>query len=278
MPITYSNPRRRRTSSSIRPVQWSDVDSEAIHQWRDLAERPRSTNNESPSRERHEDGSEDHASSNNKFFSTAHLKYLIRGFLRQVPETTNATPNREEVPNQESFVPSPMITFLIDEADDLVCQICHEISLKLAVTAEHYSPDMTSILPCGHIFCHNCISVWLMGHDSCPFCRVVMTHPGCKHQVQPRSLAHDTIHTLPDTLAKGGVIGDICFRCADRDRRDVSLQRWTDLAKRFKAARREAEELGTDEAVENMRKAQKAFERLPEDDFWVLSKRQHRQW
>ncbi|KAI1201425.1 hypothetical protein F5X97DRAFT_290482 [Nemania serpens] len=105
-----------------------------------------------------------------------------------------------------------------------------------------------------------------------------MTHAACGHRVQPRFIAHDTINTLPDTLGNGGVIGELCFKCAVEDRRATSIERWTELATRFKVARREAEDLGTDEAVENMRKAQKAFERVPEDDLWVLLRRRTRQW
>jgi hypothetical protein len=105
-----------------------------------------------------------------------------------------------------------------------------------------------------------------------------MTHKRCGHQVEPRLIAHDTIHTLPETLANGGKIGDNCFKCAEKDRRYISLQRWTEQAEAFKAARHQADVLGTDEAIENMRKAQKAFERLPEDDYWVVSRMKHHQW
>lgn len=279
-------------SSYTRPQEWSSEVTEAIQQWRDLAgDRPRSHHR--PQRDRRggepqsdppvspagSSGSEDYTPSNKSLDVMAHLKYLVRGFLRQSRKTSTARSDRRGVPtNKECFVPSPMITFLIDEPDDLVCQVCQQTPLKLAITAESPNPGLTSILPCGHIFCHGCIDHWLASHDSCPFCRTVLTHADCKHQVQPRFIAQDTIHTLPPTLANGGAIGDLCFKCAAKDRREISLERWADSAKKFKAARQEAEELGTDEAIENMRKAQKAFERIPEDDLWVLLRRRHRHW
>ncbi|KAJ2984530.1 hypothetical protein NUW58_g6012 [Xylaria curta] len=92
------------------------------------------------------------------------------------------------------------------------------------------------------------------------------------------SPTQDTIHTIPETLANGGVIGDKCFKCAEKHVRLKSIQLLTDLARNFKTARRKAEDLGTDEAIKGMRKAQEAFERVPVDDFSTLSKIRHHQW
>ncbi|KAI3317410.1 hypothetical protein HD806DRAFT_514938 [Xylariaceae sp. AK1471] len=208
----------------------------------------------------------------------SNLKYLVRGFSRQFRSTPSAKDDRrKKFTDKESFVPSPKVTFLIDEPN-LVCQICQQTPLKMAVTAETPGPEVPTLLPCAHIFCKSCIDFWLASHNSCPFCRADMIHKGCGHQVEPRLIAYDTIHTLPETLPNGGKIGENCFKCAEKDRRHISLARWTKLAEAFKAPRYEAEILGTDEAIEIMHKAQKAFERLPEDDYWVLSRMRHHQW
>ncbi|KAI0538460.1 hypothetical protein GGR58DRAFT_467925 [Xylaria digitata] len=182
------------------------------------------------------------------------------------------------LPNNEFFVPSPKVTFLIDDTSNLICQICQQTPLKLARTAEDLEPSMPAILPCGHVCCHKCLSLWFMNHSCCPFCRTDMIHRGCGHQVQPHHIAQDTIHTIPETLANGGKIANVCFKCTERDRREASVQRLTELAETFKAARRKAEVLGTDEAIENMRNAQKAFERVPETDYWILSNTRHHEW
>ncbi|KAI0403727.1 hypothetical protein F4802DRAFT_275747 [Xylaria palmicola] len=218
---------------------------------------------------------------------TSHLKYLVRGFLKESsPDSGDSGPSgafhndeaAEPSSNNESFVPSPKITFLIDKPDDLVCQICQQTPLKMVIGTEHPTPEVTAILPCGHIACHACINFWLASHDSCPFCRTNMIHAGCGHQVRPRLIGHDTIHAIPETLPNGGKIGDQCSKCAEKQRRSVSVERWADLAERFQTARQEAEALGTDEAQAAMDRAKKAFERLPEDDFCVLTRTRYRQW
>ncbi|KAI0459521.1 hypothetical protein F5B21DRAFT_455137 [Xylaria acuta] len=296
MPVTYAVPHipHREPRPSTRPLQWPQVETAAIQQWRGMTTGlPRRSGQARPEHREHQprsadthrsnagsSSSEDSTSSSKKSRDvTAYLKYLVRGFLRQFRTTYPTRDTRgEKIPNKDSFVPSPKITFLIDSPTNLICQICQQAPLKMAISAEDPNPGMTAILPCGHIFCHGCINFWLQGHKSCPFCRTGMIHPGCRHQVQPRVIAQDTIHTLPETLANGGVIGDMCFKCTERCTRQRSVQRLTKLAERFKLARREVEDLGTKKAIEDMRRAQEAFEGLPEDDFLALSKIRHHQW
>lgn len=293
MPLADSIP-SRGSSRVPTPSVWPRVESDAIQQWRGMttvssrSERhePRIRDRENQPRSTDSLRSDaglsscgDSPSSNKKARDvTAHLKYLVRGFLRQTRSKTSAGDNTRKFTNKESFVPSPKITFLIDQPRNLVCQICQQAPLKLAITAEDPGPGMASIFPCGHISCINCINLWLASHTSCPFCRTTMIHPDCGHQVKPRLLAQDTIHSLPETLSNGGKISAKCFRCTERDRREISVERWTNLAERYKEARREAEIRGTDEAIEDMRRAQKAFERIPEDDYWVLSNMRYHQW
>ncbi|KAJ3580353.1 hypothetical protein NPX13_g199 [Xylaria arbuscula] len=210
---------------------------------------------------------------------TAHLKYLVRSFLRQTRASPPADKTASKLTNNESFIPSPKVTFLIDKPSNLICQICQQTPLKLATAAdEDPDPSMTAILPCGHICCYGCANLWLTSHDTCPFCRASMIHPACGHLVRPRLVAQDTIHSIPDTLANGGRLGCLCFECFQRTRRELSLERWTDLAEKYKTARQRAETLGTDEAVDEMRRAQKAFERIVDDDYFVLSSMRRRRW
>ncbi|KAJ8124759.1 hypothetical protein O1611_g8880 [Lasiodiplodia mahajangana] len=298
IPVAYSIPIHESSyvpphepMAQIRPVSWSQGDDDDVlelwtrgattglhssdQQWVQRREnQPQNTN--SPDSEVSFNGSEIPASPNRNVNVTAHLKYLVRGFLKQFRRTTSATGDRrKQLATSECYIPSPKVTFLIDKPDNLICQICRQARLKLAVTAENPGPEMIAILPCGHIACQACIDSWFTRHASCPFCRVGLTHTRCGHTVKPRLIAQDTIHSLPATLPNNGKIGDTCFKCAEKERRERSIKRWAELADEFKTARRKAERLGTNEAAENMRKAQKAFEQLPEDDFWILSRMRH---
>ncbi|KAI0466823.1 hypothetical protein F4859DRAFT_496056 [Xylaria cf. heliscus] len=295
MPTIYADPHRshRESRPSTRPLQWPQIESAAIQQWREMTTtQHRNGQSRTEHRENqrqnvhtcHSDvgssSSDDSTSSNQKSRdATGFLKYLVRGFLKQFRGTSPVRDPREEtIPNKDSFVPSPKITFLIDSPTNLICQICQQAPLKMEITAEDPAPGITTILPCGHICCHSCARFWLLSHQTCPFCRISMVHPGCSHQVQPRLIAQDTIHTLPETLPNGGTISDMCFKCTERHTRQRSVQRLAKLAERFKLARREAEDLGTKEAIEEMRRAQDAFEGLPEDHFLELSRIRHHQW
>ncbi|KAI1277964.1 hypothetical protein F5Y07DRAFT_398109 [Xylaria sp. FL0933] len=277
-----------------RAVQWAHSESSALQQWRGITTNQERTARIQP-RIGHRDnqprstdslrsdaglkGSGDSTYMNKKPRDVAaHLKYLVRGYLRQTRGSPSVDGSTKKLTNQDSFVPSPKVTFLIDKLTNLTCQICHQAQLKLAVTAEDPAPDMACILPCAHIACYECMNMWLESRTSCPFCRVSLIHTSCKHQVKPRLIAQDTIHSLPQTVPNGGKIGALCFRCTEKDRREITVERWTKLADNYKAARRKAEKLGTDAANEELRKAQKAFERVPEDNYMVLSGMQLHQW
>ncbi|KAI2623719.1 hypothetical protein GGS21DRAFT_533874 [Xylaria nigripes] len=313
MPISFSipecEPRRERRINTASPVQGglrrrllmlraresSPVRSYSTHHWEGSgsdtmqeAQAPATTATTPPSpgysnsdQSELEDREDQLNSSDSRRKSrdiTSNLKYLVRGFLRQFRADASASANRKLFASREYFVHSPKVTFLIDEPDTLLCQICQRTPLKMAITAALPAPDMTAILPCGHISCYGCIKTWLDEHTSCPFCRTDLTYTDCSHQVQPRIIAQDTIHTLPETLARGGEIGEQCFGCTEKSLRKISLQRWAALTEDFLSARHEAEMLGTDDAVENMNEAQKAFEQLPEDDHWALTRLKLHQW
>ncbi|KAI0856646.1 hypothetical protein F4860DRAFT_395072 [Xylaria cubensis] len=295
MPTIHTAPNQplRQASLLDRPLQWPEIESSAIQQWRDLTTGfpRRNAVSRREHRENHASNTDtcpsdagcsscdDSASSGKKPRDVAsYLKYLVRGFLKQYRATSLATDTREIIPNKDSFIPSPKIAFLIDSPTNLICQICQQTPLKMAISAADPDPSMIAILPCGHICCHDCSSSWLADHDSCPFCRIDLIHPNCKHKVQPRLIAQDTIHTVPETLPNGGAIGKMCFKCTEKCMRQRSVQLMTNLAGQFKRARSEAVDLGTKETVEDMRRAQEAFERVPEDVLLELSRIRHHQW
>ncbi|KAI0594370.1 hypothetical protein F4775DRAFT_596290 [Biscogniauxia sp. FL1348] len=198
-------------------------------------------------------------------------KYLVRGLLksafrsRSSPSTKSKNEGRESCSNHDSFFPTPKITFLIDQPDNLTCQICHETALKMGLSSEDAKETTPAILACGHVACSSCLDLWLEANHNCPFCRQEMTYSSCGHEVEPRIIAHDTIHSIPRTLADGGKIGTKCGSCRAKAQRNASLQKWQELAEEFKTARQAAESLKTDEAVQAMKKAQRAFERVPFD-------------
>ncbi|RYP07465.1 hypothetical protein DL764_002472 [Monosporascus ibericus] len=163
----------------------------------------------------------------------------------------------------ESFFPTPKITFLIDEPEGLKCQICLTTPLEMAESSQRPNDRTPVILPCGHAGCGDCMHTWLTAHHSCPFCRRDMHHKGCGHAVEPRVIAHDTIHSLPRTTAEGGSVGHKCPDCKMDELQAAALKNWKDLARDLRAARARAREHGTDEAVKAMKKAEMAFEMAP---------------
>ncbi|KAI1172688.1 hypothetical protein F4777DRAFT_491808 [Nemania sp. FL0916] len=282
IPISYSIPRCR---SRQEPTIHQEIRSETLHRWRDSDTDMSQIRDASCDYPRNRDssdssGSESCSPSNKRPRDvSAHLKYLVRGFLRRLRASSPVIDvGTEKKQHHECFVPSPKVTFLLDDPRNLMCQICQLQTLKMGITAEDPRSNSTAILPCGHIYCYSCINSWLTMHSSCPFCRTETTRKACVHRVQPRVIAQDTIHTLPATLAEGGKIADLCIQCADKDRRKVSLQRWLDSAENFRKARREAEMLGTDDAREKMRKAKKAFEQVPLDDHSGLTWTRLHRW
>ncbi|KAI1081569.1 hypothetical protein F5B20DRAFT_588198 [Whalleya microplaca] len=191
------------------------------------------------------------------------LKYVVRGFLKRTSRSRregDEEDGRKVSSDRETFFPNPKITFLIDCPENLVCQICQETPLKMGLTSQSPEPKTPAVLPCGHVACHSCMSMWLDAHENCPFCRKEMVHIGCGHSVQARLIAHDTIGSLPKTLPEGGVISNKCHTCRDKERREYTIDKWQTLAENFKKARREAEKVGTAAADLVLKQAQKAFE------------------
>ncbi|KAI0022309.1 hypothetical protein F4780DRAFT_191301 [Xylariomycetidae sp. FL0641] len=205
------------------------------------------------------------------------IKYLVRGFLRAIKKY-GKDEGRKTFSDGESFFPSPKVTFLIDQPDNLVCQICQETPLKMALSSEQAQDTVPAVMACGHVACKGCLDLWFDTSRKCPFCRKDLVHTGCDHLVRPRLVAHDSIHSIPRTLSEGGTVGHKCHGCRDKERRVFGAERWASLAERFKEAREEAERLKTDEANEAMKKAQKAFEQFGQNQACDSLYASHASW
>ncbi|KAI0396408.1 hypothetical protein F5Y17DRAFT_456139 [Xylariaceae sp. FL0594] len=253
--ITGPAPGESRSRSARQTVRTGQapIEMTSIQQWRDFTTGSTlsSSNSSSSSESLGGDDSGVADSSNKSRNIGPYIKYLVKRFLSETtPAFLTRDDGRKRIADEEAFVPSPKITFLIDRPHNLICQICHAVRLEMAKTEADERSCAPSLFPCGHICCSGCADKWLAQNDSCPFCRMSMRYELCTHRVEPCLIARDTIHTVPETLVNGGVI----------------------------EARRKADHLGTDEAIDEMKKAQKAFERLPEDEFWILSRQRHRRW
>ncbi|KAI8632196.1 hypothetical protein F5Y19DRAFT_472219 [Xylariaceae sp. FL1651] len=71
---------------------------------------------------------------------------------------------------------------------DVECSICGQ---KLAIMQP---PDANyeafAVLPCGHVFGHNCIKLWFRQNPTCPKCRRNVEHRACGHSVVPQRLEY----------------------------------------------------------------------------------------
>ncbi|KAI1386115.1 uncharacterized protein F4822DRAFT_306024 [Hypoxylon trugodes] len=133
-------------------------------------------------------------------------KFLDTGFHEE-------DTHRRVIPENESFFPNPMVTFLVDQPQNLTCQICLDMPVKLASRDHGGTADLSAILPCGHVGCYHCLIASLEQNSSCPFCRERLVYEDCRHEVEPIPLTYGNIISLPKTLSKGGVIGKNCRAC-----------------------------------------------------------------
>ncbi|KAK8064665.1 hypothetical protein PG994_007303 [Apiospora phragmitis] len=214
------------------------------------------------------------------------MRRAVRNLLKEEPRGSR------QYAEEESYVPSPKITFLIDKPK-LTCQICLVTTLKLT------SPDdddadtpqpgdfdyvesedtMPAILPCTHVACTSCMSAWLKEHDGCPFCREVHRRPGCEHPVPYRPLTHATIASLPSTRPEGGKIAAACDPCSARKRERRARDKMAGLAERYVQVSKEAEQLPeSGEAQAALKKAKRAFERCRLDVGYEEVMTEHTAW
>ncbi|KAK8104652.1 uncharacterized protein PG998_011685 [Apiospora kogelbergensis] len=218
------------------------------------------------------------------------MDHAVRDLLnREIPELPSRSKKRYS--EQETYVPSPKITFLIDQPK-LTCQICQATTLKLSsdeddadkpqpgdfdyVETEDATP---AILPCAHVACTGCMTSWLAAHDGCPFCREEHRHARCGHSVRARPLTQATIASLPATKPEGGRVAADCAPCAVQTRQRRARAKMAGLAEGYVAARRALEQRpDSGEARRALRKAQRAFERCGLDVGYEEVMAEHTAW
>ncbi|KAI0387364.1 hypothetical protein F5Y04DRAFT_286539 [Hypomontagnella monticulosa] len=142
---------------------------------------------------------------------------------------------RIKINEDESYFPTPIANFLIDQPKKLVCQICYTRELKMS--AKPTKETAPAILPCGHVGCYECMNAALDRRPECPFCRVDMTHPECGHHTKPVLISYRTIGTLSKTFPEGGAIGLNCRECRDDGFQRAALDRMEVRAGDIKHAR-----------------------------------------
>ncbi|KAG8667203.1 hypothetical protein FPOAC1_012028 [Fusarium poae] len=138
---------------------------------------------------------------------------------------------------EESFIPFPKVTFLIDKPIRLECQICHQANCQIRSDSEPLDESDFSLMPCGHAACSGCLEKWFKTQDTCPFCRTKLAYPGCGHAIPARSLTKEGLHLLPRTLPDQGWIPSFCAQCLKVTLMTQAEEKFQQVAQEFRAAR-----------------------------------------
>ncbi|KAF6840897.1 hypothetical protein CPLU01_00893 [Colletotrichum plurivorum] len=169
------------------------------------------------------------------------VSWLKKTFLPLVSSWLR--PHEAETPEAgRNFFPSPKVTFLVDQPEDLICQICQHSRLIFQDRPEpgsrgRYCDTVPAIMPCGHVAGARCLSKWFRGHDSCPFCRRRLVHGACGHRVATRHITGEGIFLIPTTIPEGGHIPDLCMDCYKKALRKTVNVRFEACKRRFTQAR-----------------------------------------
>ncbi|KAL2131640.1 hypothetical protein VTI74DRAFT_4767 [Chaetomium olivicolor] len=120
------------------------------------------------------------------------------------------------------YMPDPKYTFCFAK-QGVACMICTESSLTLPRSQERTRDSNPSLLPCGHVFGHDCLKLWLQSHDTCPICRFRLRYELCSHRISPCRLTKENVLFVPQTIPDGGMVGLQCSQCwQDTDQRVAS--------------------------------------------------------
>ncbi|EKJ73941.1 hypothetical protein FPSE_05902 [Fusarium pseudograminearum CS3096] len=144
-------------------------------------------------------------------------------------------PHRSYDP-EESFIPFPKVTFLVDKPIKIQCQICHQANCQIKPDAEPPDESQFSLMPCGHAACSNCLEQWFKTQKTCPFCRANLVY-GCGHAVPPRPLTEEGLHMIPKTLPDRGCIPNFCVHCRKAIQMEEAKDKFRQAVEEFEAAR-----------------------------------------
>lgn len=167
--------------------------------------------------------------------------------------------------SNESFLPCPKVTFLIDRPPALLCQICRDAQFELRSTA--VDETTFSILPCGHVAGSQCLDTWCFAYDTCPFCRLELRYPGCGHRIPPRRITHESIHLLPRTVPDGGEIPALCSECLREQLIVEAEERFVFAAQEFRVVRRRVQWTGDRHDERDLLRAKGEVETMLRDEF-----------
>lgn len=146
------------------------------------------------------------------------------------------------------FVPCPKITFLIDQPDEMRCQICKSTRLLFQPEPDGREADgswrdsVPTLMPCGHVAGAACLDAWFADHDSCPFCRRRLLYRKCGHKVTTRYITHESLLLMPVTIPEGGTIPHWCFECYQSELLRTVNVRYQACRRRFVNARERFQE------------------------------------
>ncbi|KAI1470490.1 uncharacterized protein F4812DRAFT_469078 [Daldinia caldariorum] len=255
-PIALDDETRNRTLEALAEDNEQGEVAQPLQQQPSQAERPIETQ---------EHDRTDHSPQQRGYwFRGSSIKSLVKGFLSlEIPEDSPDW-GRNSVAEGQSFFPDPMITFLVDQPRDLLCQICQTTTLSIATSAHTPDEHTPGILPCGHMACHTCLWSWVIRNKTCPFCRKEMKHSGCGHTLKPALITHDTIARLPKTLSRGGTIGETCRECRDRENRGKTYILWGIATNAVRISRQAPPDADPRNASRAEEVARELFESVPQ--------------
>lgn len=108
---------------------------------------------------------------------------LIEEFLRNDPNNYGAAPaTQENISKLKEFEYKPEICKNID------CTVCQE---------DYKKGDKLVSLPCGHNYHKDCVTEWLVRHDSCPVCRKSLNGQNISHTENPQAQQSHSSHANP---------------------------------------------------------------------------------
>ncbi|KAI0555577.1 hypothetical protein F4679DRAFT_594048 [Xylaria curta] len=97
------------------------------------------------------------------------------------------------------------------------CTIC-KAGLAITQPADDDHEKFT-MLPCGHIYCYNCVTQWFLHKANCPQCRKNMRHAVCGHRVAIRAMqGGPNFNIRRDLGPRLREVSHVCTKCRHRNR------------------------------------------------------------